>query len=92
MANRKRKRGQTTIYKTQKTKDRATRAPLITGGCSGRVGSPYSTSDTRRVTLVISHEWGKDLQVLKTSGTYLWSFVTNKLYQLILYRHEHDSN
>jgi hypothetical protein len=40
---------------TQKTKNRATRTPLKTGGellCSGRVSSFRSTSDTRRVTLV----------------------------------------
>jgi hypothetical protein len=40
---------------TQKTKDRAKRTPLKTGGdlkCSGRVASSCSTSDIRRVTLV----------------------------------------
>ena len=65
---------------THKTKDRVTRTPLKTGGehrCSGRVGSSYCTSDTRRVNLVtnpvISHEWGK---VFTTSITYPWSFVT----------------
>ena len=39
-----------------------------------------STSDTRRFNLVtnpvISHERGKDREVLTTSGTYPWSFVT----------------
>jgi hypothetical protein len=44
--------------------------------CSRRVGSSCSTSDTCRVTLVISHDREKDLQVLTASGTYLWSFVT----------------
>jgi hypothetical protein len=76
---------------SQKTKDGATWTSLKIGGelrCSGRVGSPCSTSDTRHVTLVISHQWRKDLQVLKTSGTYPWSFVTDKLYQIMLYRHE----
>jgi hypothetical protein len=47
---------------------------------SGSVSSSYSTSDTRRVNLVtnpvISHEWGKDRDVLVTNGTYSWSFVT----------------
>ena len=47
---------------------------------SGRVGSSCSTSDTRRVNLVtnpvISHERGKDRELLTTSGTYPWSFVT----------------
>jgi hypothetical protein len=64
---------------THKTKDRVTRTPLKTWGelrCSGRV----STSGTRRVNLVtnsvISHESGKDREVLTTSGTYPWSFVT----------------
>ena len=40
---------------THKTTDRATRTPLKTGDeklCSGRVGSSYSTSGTRRVNLV----------------------------------------
>jgi hypothetical protein len=68
---------------THKTKDRGTRTPLKTGGelrCSGRVGSSCSTSDIRRVNLVINqvinHEWGKDRGVFTTSGTYPWSFVT----------------
>jgi hypothetical protein len=62
---------------THRTKDRATRTPLKTGDelrCSGRVSSSCSTSGTRRVYLiidtVISHEWGKDREVLTTSGTY----------------------
>jgi hypothetical protein len=46
-------------------------------GCSGRVNSSCSTSGTRRVNLVtnpvISHEWGKDWEVLMTSGTYMLS-------------------
>jgi hypothetical protein len=48
---------------TYKTKDRAIRTSLKTGGelrCSGRVASSYSTSGTRRVNLVtnpvICHE------------------------------------
>jgi hypothetical protein len=67
---------------THKTKDRVTETPLNTGGelrCSGRVSIFCSTSGTRRVNLltnpVISQEWGKEREVL-TSGTYLWSFVT----------------
>jgi hypothetical protein len=48
--------------------------------CSGRVNSSCSTSGTCRVNLVInpviSREWGKDREVLTTSGTYPWSFVT----------------
>ena len=62
---------------THKAKDWITRTPLTTGGelrCSGRVGSSCSTGGTRRVTLlsnpVISHEWGKNLKVFTTSGTY----------------------
>ena len=68
--------------KTHKIKDRVTRTPLKTGGelgCSARIISFCSTSDTRSVNLVtnpvISREWGKDQEVLKTSGTYPWSFV-----------------
>ena len=66
-----------------KTKDRVTWTPLKTRGeltCSERVSSSCSTSDTRRGNLVtnpvISHEWGKDQEVLRTSGTYPWLFVT----------------
>jgi hypothetical protein len=62
---------------------RVTRTPLKTEGelrCSGRVSRSCTTSDTSRVNLVtnpvISHERGKDRGVLTTSGTYLWSFVT----------------
>jgi hypothetical protein len=51
--------------------------PLKTGGelrRSGRVRSFCSTSDTRRVNLVtnpvISHAWGKDREVLTTSGIF----------------------
>jgi hypothetical protein len=61
---------------TQKTKDRTTRTPLKTWDelrYSGRVSSSCSTSGTRRLTLVtnpvISHEWGKDREVLTTSGS-----------------------
>ena len=67
---------------THKTKDRVTRTPLKTGGTQvlRRVSSSYSTSGTRRITLVtnpvISQEWGKDRRVFTTSGTYPWSFVT----------------
>ena len=76
---------------THRTKDRATRTPLKTGDelrCSGRVSSSCSTSDTRRVYLiidtVISHEWGKDREVFTTSGTYYviydtYSLVSNQV-------------
>jgi hypothetical protein len=54
---------------TYKTKDPASGTTLKTGGqlrCSG--SSCCSTLGTRRITLVtnpvISHEWGKDLEVL----------------------------
>ena len=57
--------------------------PLTTGvelRCSGGVISSCSASGIHRVTLVthpaISHEWGKDLEVLTRSGTYPWYFVT----------------
>ena len=68
---------------TYKTKDRVTRAPLRIGGelrWSGRVSISCSTSGTSRVNLVtnpvISREWGKDREVLATSGTYPELFVT----------------
>jgi hypothetical protein len=62
----------------KKKKDRAPRRPLNTEderGCYGCVNT--FTSGNRRVTLVIntgiSHEWGKDREMLlKTSGTYPW--------------------
>jgi len=45
------------------------------------LSSSCSTSDTRRFTIatnrVINHEWGKEWEVLTTSGTYPWSFVTH---------------
>jgi hypothetical protein len=68
---------------THKTKDRVTRNPLKTGDefrCSRRESDSCSTSRTHSVNLVtnpvISREWGKDREVLTTSGTYPWSFVT----------------
>ena len=74
---------QRTTKHTHKTKARVTGTPLKTGGelrCSGRVGNSCSTSDTRRVNLVInpviSHEQGKNREVFTTSGTYPLSFVT----------------
>jgi hypothetical protein len=61
--NDRKKKGQTMIYKTYKTKDRVTPTPLKTGSelrCSVMVGISCSNSDTRRVNLVtntvISHE------------------------------------
>jgi hypothetical protein len=42
----------------------------------GMVSGSCSTSGTRRVNLitnpVISHEWGKDCEVVTTNGTYTW--------------------
>jgi hypothetical protein len=76
---------QTTQWPKEKiqTDNRVTRTSLNTGDelkCSGRVGSSWSTSNTRRVNLVtnpvISNEWGKDREVFTTSGTYPWSLVT----------------
>jgi hypothetical protein len=82
----KKKYKQRSTKHTHKTKDRVTRTPLKTGdevGCSGRVGSSYSTIDTHRVNLVtnpvISHERGKDRKVFTTSGTYPWSFVSTDI-------------
>jgi hypothetical protein len=67
---------------TYNTKDQVTRTHLKTKSelrCSGRVSSSCSTSGTPRVNLVtnliISHERGKDREVLATSSTYPWSFV-----------------
>ena len=46
---------QRSTKQTYKTKDRVTRIPLKTRGelrCSGRAGSSFSTSGTRRANLV----------------------------------------
>ena len=71
----KKKDKQLSTKHTHKTKDRATRTPIKTGG-----GLRYFASGTRNVNLatnpVISYEWGKNREVLTTSGTYPWSFVT----------------
>ena len=74
---------QRSTKQTHITKDRVAWTPLKTGTelrCFGRVSSYCSTSDTRRVNLVtnsvISHDWGKVREVLTTSGTYPWSFLT----------------
>ena len=82
MAKRKSIKGQTTIYKTHITLT-LTWTPLKTGGglmCSGRVSSSFSTSGTRRITLVkspvISHEWEKDREVF-TSGDLCWSHLSH---------------
>ena len=68
---------------TLKTKYWATWTPLNTGGehvCFGKVSSCWSTYVIRRVTLitnpVIIYEWGKNLIVITTNRTYVWSFVT----------------
>ena len=61
MIKRKGTKGQTAIYKTQKSKDRARRIPLNTGGelrCSGRVGNSCSTSSTHRVNLFTKPDLG----------------------------------
>ena len=50
---------QRSIKHAQKTKDRVTRTPLKTGDeprCTGRVGSSYSTSDTRRVNKCVKSD------------------------------------
>ena len=65
---------------THKTNDRVTRTPLKSGGelrCSGWVSSSCSTICTSRVNLVtypvIRREWGKDREVLTTSGR-VWRY------------------
>jgi hypothetical protein len=68
MAKRKRTKGQTLIYTTENTKDRATQTPLKTKGelkCPGRVSCSCPTRDTRHVTLDTNPEknvWPKKLQ------------------------------
>ena len=71
---------------TYKTKDRVRRTPLRTGGeprCCRRVNSSCSTSSIHHVNLVtnpvISHEWGKEREVLTTSVTYPRSFATQDI-------------
>jgi hypothetical protein len=85
MTKRKSTKEETAIYKTYiQAKDRVTRTSLKPGGelrCSGKVSSSCSTSATHRVNLVansvISRQRGKDREVLTTSETYTWSFVTH---------------
>ena len=66
---------------TQKTKDRATRAPLKTRSrlrCSGRVCSSYSTCGTL-VLLLIHTRWQHLYSMYITSWTWLsWSMVLTK--------------
>jgi hypothetical protein len=82
---------------TYKTKDRVTRTPVKTEAefrCSGRVSSSCSTSDTRRVNLVInpaiSREWGKDREVFTSSGTYPW--ILFRLDMGLVYHPAHGGN
>jgi hypothetical protein len=74
---------QRSAKQTYQAKDRIIRTPLKTGSelrCSGRVSSSCSTCGTRRVYLVthpvIGHQWGRDREVLTTSGVYPWLIVT----------------
>jgi hypothetical protein len=52
--------------------------------CSSKVSSSCFNRGTRRATLVtnlvIRHKWGKGKEVLTTSGTYRWSFVTHIIF------------
>jgi hypothetical protein len=53
----------------------------MNSGAPQRVSSSCSTSGTRRINLVtnpvITYESGQDPEVIPTSGTYPWSYVTN---------------
>ena len=52
MATNKKDKDKQSTKRAHKTKDWAARTPLKIGGelrCSGRVDSPWSTNDTRRV-------------------------------------------
>ena len=76
---------QRSTKQTHKTKDRVTGTTLKTGDeirCSGGMNRSCSTSGTSRINLainpVISHAWGMNREVLTTSRTYSWSFVTQK--------------
>ena len=83
MAKRKRTKGQIMICKTlhgkqkieqhKPTKNQVWTQVLRKGGIS------LSNICTRRITLItnpmINREWGKDLKVFATSGTYPWSLV-----------------
>ena len=89
MTKHERTKGQTTFYKhTHTTTDRVAWTPLKTETelrCFGRVSSYCCpTSDTCCVNLVtnpvISHDWGKNREMLTTSGTYPRSFLTQTLH------------
>ena len=73
----------TNNHQQTKTEDRASRTLLKTEGdlwYLGIVSSSCSTCGTRRVTIAkntgINHEWGNDLIIITTNGTYTWLFVT----------------
>ena len=81
--------GQTKKYKSTKTIYKTLQLKLeIAEPTQNRVvetlSSSWSTSGTCRFTLAInpgiSHEWVKDPVVSMTSGTYPWSFVTQKFH------------
>jgi hypothetical protein len=84
MANRKRSKGQTTIYKTYTENWRTGNTNSTKNRwwirCFRRESSSCSTSGNRRVNLAINsvtgHEWGKDREVFMKGGTYPRSFVT----------------
>ena len=81
----KRKDKQRSTKHTHKTNTNTTKTGGLTElGCSVRIFSSCSTSDTRRVNLVtnpvISHERGKEREVFTTSGTYPCPFVTQILH------------
>ena len=89
MIKRKRKKGQTLIYKKSHRKQKIDQHDLQkkeNGGelmCSGRISSSWSAYGTHRANLVImsmiSHQWEKDRIVITTNGTHPWSFVTQIL-------------
>jgi hypothetical protein len=74
------KKEQITQWPKEKVQKNTQRSTKHTHKTKDRVRCSWSTRVTRRVNLVtnpvINHECGKDREVLMTSGTYPWSFVT----------------
>ena len=76
MAQRKRTKGETMIYKTLHRKQEPTKTgDELRDALEGLVviWHPLVTLFTNPV---ISHDRGKDQILIMTNGTYLWSFVT----------------
>jgi len=75
----KRIKGQTTIYKTLHMKPKIPTKKRRWNQELRKDSSSWFTSGTRRVTIltnpVIKHGWGKDLKVVTSSVAYSWTYM-----------------